>query len=119
MPDCRNVRTPGRAASRRYGPTGRFVNTYDPVSFVTTLRLEPAAVCVAVTSTPGNTAPLGSFTVPLSWAVDCAKRTLDKHPTNQAMQIRRFMVPPPLPRKLIFLNLRPGCIFRPHTRCFL
>jgi hypothetical protein len=37
--------------------------------------MAPVAVCVTATSTPGNTAPLWSFTVPLICAVEtaCAK----------------------------------------------
>src|SRR5213592_477003 len=46
---------------------------YEPVSSVTALRLVPVAVCVAVTSTPGRTAPVWSFTEPLIWAVACAQ----------------------------------------------
>src|SRR5262245_59489600 len=45
---------------------------YEPVSSVTALRFTPVAVCVAVTSTPGRTAPVWSFTVPLICAVACA-----------------------------------------------
>src|SRR5262245_5430594 len=52
---------------------GRFCSVYEPVSSVTALRLPPVAVCVAVTSTPGNTAPDWSFTVPATWAVPCAQ----------------------------------------------
>src|SRR5258705_4996367 len=46
---------------------------YEPVSSVTALRLAPVAVCVAVTSTPGRSAPVWSFTEPLIWAVACAQ----------------------------------------------
>src|SRR5437870_9262576 len=51
---------------------GRFCKIYEPVSSVTALRLAPVAVCVAVTSTPGRTAPVWSFTEPMIWAVACA-----------------------------------------------
>ena len=58
QPRRTNVRNPGRAASRRYGPKGRFEKRNEPVSLVTALRLMPVSVCVAVTSTPGRTALL-------------------------------------------------------------
>src|SRR6185295_8201402 len=48
---------------------GRFCRTYDPVSLVIVIRAIPVPVCVAVISTPGRTAPLWSFAVPLIWAV--------------------------------------------------
>src|SRR5688572_2944568 len=51
---------------------GKFCNIYEPVSSVTAPRLVPVAVCVAVTSAPGRTAPDWSFTEPLIWAVACA-----------------------------------------------
>ena len=38
---------------------------YDPSASVIALRLRPVSVCVTVTSTPGSTPPLPSFTVPL------------------------------------------------------
>ncbi len=43
-------------------------------SSVVTLRVSPVSVCVAVTVTPGSTAPLSSVTRPLNWAVEsCAQ----------------------------------------------
>ena len=65
---CRSARTtlkPCSVASRRYGPTGRFGSRNCPSASVTALRLRPVSVCVTVTSTPGSTPPLPSFTVPL------------------------------------------------------
>ena len=40
--------------------------TQAPVSSVTTVRISPVPVCVAVTAAPGNAAPLSSFTRPFS-----------------------------------------------------
>src|SRR5690242_3322568 len=74
MPVCTNDRKPGKAASNLYGPNGKLGKVYDPVSFVTVCRLRPVSVCVAVISTPGKTAPLLSWTAPLTCAVACAKR---------------------------------------------
>jgi len=37
---------------------------YVPVSFVLTIRVSPLSICLAVTLTPGNTAPVGSRTMP-------------------------------------------------------
>ena len=48
---------PGRLASTMYGPIGRFVSVYNPVSSLMAVRLAPVAVCVALISTPGKTAP--------------------------------------------------------------
>src|SRR5262249_50018273 len=49
-------------------------------------------------STPGSTAPLGSFTVPFIWAVACAQTMeLNTRVPNSAMQNppkTRFIVPP-------------------------
>ena len=58
MPVCTYVRNPCSITSSRYGPVGRFGITYDPSASLTTLRLNPVSVCVAVTVTPGSTAPL-------------------------------------------------------------
>ena len=61
-------------ASNRYGPVGRFGRTYEPLASVTTVRVAPVSVCVAVTVTPGSTAPLSSVTRPFIWAVaSCAQ----------------------------------------------
>src|SRR5204862_128191 len=51
---------------------GKLGKMYEPVSLLTALRTAPVAVCVTVTSAPGNRAPLGSATVPLICAVPCA-----------------------------------------------
>src|SRR5688572_13686995 len=72
MPVCTKVRKPDRDASRRYGPSGRFVRTYAPVSSVTLLRTTPVCVWVAVTVTPGSTPRDWSATLPLTCAVACA-----------------------------------------------
>src|SRR5438128_9416381 len=71
MPVCANVRKPGSTTSNLYGPVGRLGRTYDPVSLLTTVRIRPVSVCVAVISAPGNRAPLWSITVPLICAVAC------------------------------------------------
>jgi hypothetical protein len=44
----------------------------------------PVPVCVAVTSTPGNTAPVTSRAVPLICAVACAQASAQarEHPSN-------------------------------------
>src|SRR5262245_49004496 len=55
-----------------YGPIARFVSTYPPFSLDTVVRTAPVAVCVALISTPGKTAPLWSFTVPVICAVEIA-----------------------------------------------
>ena len=44
MPVCTYVRNPGKPASNRYGPTGRFGNTYVPVSLLTVFREIPVSV---------------------------------------------------------------------------
>src|SRR5436190_4086214 len=44
-----------------------------PASSVATVRMNPVAVCVAVTVTPGSTAPLWSVTRPFSSAVAWAQ----------------------------------------------
>src|SRR5215831_10170446 len=66
------VRKPGKAASTLYGPTGRFGSVKLPRSSLIACRATLVLVCVAVISTPGKTAPDGSFTVPLICAVPCA-----------------------------------------------
>src|SRR5436853_4133765 len=72
MPVCPYVRNPGRPASSRYGPIGRFDRMYVPVSSDTAVRFAPVSVCVAVTSAPGSTAPVWSLTVPLICDVETA-----------------------------------------------
>src|SRR5438094_928112 len=103
MPDCANVRNPGSAASSLYGPNGRLGKTYSPASFETVILLIPVSVCVAVISTPGSTAPLGSWTVPLIWAVACAHALLHviketNRPGKRPVKIR-FISPSLLPRE--------------------
>src|ERR1700704_1482862 len=93
MPVCTNERNPGKLAASLYGPSNRFGNAYDPVSFVMVVRLTPVSVCVAVISAPGNTAPLGSCTVPLICAVACAQTLLQviadtQKPRHKAAQMR-------------------------------
>src|SRR5262249_59430482 len=98
MPVCTNVRNPGNAASRRYGPNGRLGKTYDPVSFVTVVRATLVSVCVTFTSTPGKTAPFISFTDPLIVAVLCAQPVAEiMVDTNRPMTTTitiRFIYPP-------------------------
>src|SRR2546425_7705189 len=66
---------------------------YDPVSSVTALRLTPVAVCVAVTSTPGRTAPLWSLTEPLICAVACAQiNVAPKQSTIKAKTLRQLPI---------------------------
>ena len=75
-----------QSASSRYGPVGRFDRLYEPVPSVTSLRTKPVAVCMAVTVTPGSTAPLSSVTRPLNCAVDsCAHATGAKRETVNAL----------------------------------
>src|SRR5207249_6472074 len=83
IPVCAYKRNPGRDASNRYGPIGKFGSEYEPVSSVTVVRLSPVSVCVMVTSTPGKTAPVWSFTAPLTWAVDCPKTALQVRMHNR------------------------------------
>jgi hypothetical protein len=52
--------------SSRYGPVGMFGMTQFPSPSVTTVLENPVSVCVAVTVTPGSTAPLSSVTRPAS-----------------------------------------------------
>ena len=66
---ARRCGSPGSVASSRYGPTGRFCSTYDPVSSVTAVRVNPVSVLVAVMVTPGSGRDAGSLTVPLICAV--------------------------------------------------
>jgi len=74
--------------------------TYEPVSLLTTERVNPVSVSLAVTSTPGNTAPLWSMTVPLIWAVDCAQ-TIDE-------QLQSNQIPAKLNRTTLFIvHLQP------------
>src|SRR4030095_12354425 len=98
IPVCTKVRNPGNEASRRYGPKGRFGKTYDPVSFVTVVRATLVSVCVTFTSTPGRTAPVISFTDPLTVAVLCAQPATDiRVDTMSAMTTTitiRFIYPP-------------------------
>ena len=63
IPVCTYVRNPPSVASNRYGPTGRFCSTYDPVSSVTAVRVNPVSVWVTVTVTPGRARPAWSRTV--------------------------------------------------------
>src|SRR5438552_4335043 len=55
---------PERSALTAYGPTGSDGKRYDPSLAVTTERLKPVALFVAVTVTPGNAAPEASLTRP-------------------------------------------------------
>src|SRR5205814_10539573 len=101
MPVCTYVRKPGNEASNLYGPMGRFGRTYDPVSFVTAVRAMPVSVCVAVISTPGRTAPLWSFTVPVIWAVPCAHTVAQ--PSDRLM---KMLTKPEAKRFIDFLPLK-------------
>jgi hypothetical protein len=63
--------------------------------------MRPVSVCVAVTSTPGSTAPLESVTTPLICAVDCAETTVQvraerNKPANTQTLIRPTnpLIPP-------------------------
>src|SRR5262249_50556657 len=98
IPDCTNVRNPGKAASSLYGPIGRFGNTKEPVSFETACRVTPVCVCVAVISTPGKTAPVWSLTVPLICAVACPKSGAEQSAIDSTKEIdaiqMRFIFPP-------------------------
>src|SRR5438309_9305208 len=92
MPFCTYVRNPGNEASRRYEPVGRLGNAYEPVSFDRAFRACPVAVCVAVISTPGNTAPLGSLIVPLISAVACAHNPVQASKVHTKAVNKRFMI---------------------------
>ena len=59
--------------SSRYGPVGRFGTIQAPCAVGDDGRVKPVSVCVAVTVTPGSTAPLSSVTRPVSSAVACAQ----------------------------------------------
>src|SRR5678809_37849 len=92
MPFCTKVRNPPSAASNRYGPTTRFGRTKEPVSFDTVVRATPVSVCVAVTSTPGNTAPVWSLIVPLIWAVPCAQIEVELNVRIRHVSENHFMI---------------------------
>src|SRR5207244_7835806 len=76
-----------------YGPVGRLARTYVPVSVLTTVRVRPVSVCVAVTSAPGNRAPLWSVTVPLICAVACAQTSGHDNPRLSQIPNRYFAAP--------------------------
>src|SRR6266487_825945 len=105
----RPVRTcdlkPGRFTSSRYGPTGRLGSVYEPFASVTVVRFKPVAVCVAVTSAPGSTPPLESFTMPVICAVDpaCAyNSTLESRIAREPQTTSRrtrFIRPPERTRR--------------------
>src|SRR6266550_2979811 len=64
-----------------------------PAASVTTVRVNPVAVCVATTVTPGSTAALSSVTRPLSSAVACAHaREQVRRRTNVPATTSRSMV---------------------------
>src|SRR6266850_6009038 len=106
MPVRATVRKPGSVTSSLYGPVGRLGRTYDPVSLLTTVRVRPVSVCVAVTSAPGKRAPLWSVTVPLICAVACAHTAGHDNPTLSQIPNRHFAAPfmglPPL--RLVILS---------------
>src|SRR5439155_17471546 len=105
----RPVRTydlkPGRFTSSRYGPTGRLGSVYEPFASVTVVRFKAVAVCVAVTSAPGSTPPLESFTMPVICAVDpaCAcNSTLESRIATEPQTTSRrtrFIRPPERTRR--------------------
>src|SRR6266850_3098931 len=61
-------RKPDSIAVILYSPTGAFGNVYRPSSLVTVLRSSPVPTLMSATSTPGNTPPVVSRTMPDSWA---------------------------------------------------
>ena len=73
-----------------------------PVPSVTTGRVNPVSVCVAVTVTPGSTAPLSSVTRPASSAVACAQATpvMRKrvNPTTEKLRRQEGIYKSPHPR---------------------
>src|SRR5207237_9975259 len=93
MPVWANVRKPGRTTSNLYGPVGRLGKTYVPVSLLMTVRARPVSVCVAVTSAPGNRAPLWSVTVPLICAVACA-HTAGHAAARIRQRLKRYLAVP-------------------------
>src|SRR6266542_2459940 len=62
-----------------------------PDPSVTTDRVTPVSVCVAVTVTPGSTALLASVTRPASSAVACAQAgpAVSKRPNATTQNLRR------------------------------
>src|SRR5213593_535623 len=74
------------------------------------LRAIPVSVWVAVTSTPGSTAPLASFTVPLICAVDCAQplpvTAINTSSTKTKNLTISFIAPPPINQQAKLLPLR-------------
>src|SRR2546422_11424244 len=102
-----NVLKPGSPTSNLYGPVGRLGNTYEPVSLLITLRTSPVSVCVAVTSAPGNRAPLWSVTVPLICAVACAHAAAQPKARISEMpdiyfSARFIEFPPPLSQMILW-----------------
>jgi hypothetical protein len=70
---------------------GRFGITQVPVSSVTTVRVNPVSVCVAVTVTPGSTALLSSVTRPFSAAVACAQAAVEDKSRRSATTALRIV----------------------------
>src|ERR1700682_6136677 len=90
-----------------------------PVVSVTAVRTDPVSVCVAVTVTPGSTAPLSSVTFPLSCAVPCAQamRVARSRPIATNEELRREHFIPAYIRLTILVVNAAGRLRFPKTHC--
>src|ERR1044071_2802158 len=71
---------------------GRFGMVQAPAASVTTVRVNPVAVCVAATVAPGSTAALSSVTRPFNSAVACAQADVVVRTTTNAETTTSRMV---------------------------
>src|SRR5262245_66395969 len=94
----------------------RFCSMYEPLSSLTALRLAPVAVCVAVTSAPGRTAPVWSFTEPLIWAVACAQVIVAANDKKTA--VTSTLTPTQMNFCIIDLPPAEQAVLSPFSNCF-
>src|SRR2546426_6847251 len=82
-----------------YGPTGNAEKRYEPSSVDVTERVNPLSTFVAVTETPGTTAPVASFTTPEIVPVgNCAFADRHRHRTTTTAPEKRKCFSIHLPR---------------------
>ena len=113
IPSCTAVLKESLDAVRRYRPTGRFRNTYDPFSDVVADRVPESSAGLAITTVvPGRTTPSSLFTTPVtlpSWTA-CAWRDpgaqADKEEERRRGQGHPFQLHG---RSSLFLG-RMGCV---------
>ena len=96
------VRKPDISKVTLYVPAGRPGKRYRPWALLVTVCAPSSAGLVAVTATPGTTAPLSSTTCPWMLPVDpaapCAKAgpAATERPRSRNQSVRVFTVWPPL-----------------------